>query len=301
MTDIPTTLATLAAEIATLQTALASATADGGKASSKVKAINTASAALAYLSNRTDTEAKQVTAWGTQITAALADRANALAAVKKAHEDGAHPLLADAEDTSLKGAVATANGVSPSDLHSKAVAKVTELDNTIAGLGSSEAATLKSAQDTVAAKQTTLAEKRADAEAIMVEALKASSAGPTAKLAAAQAAFDRAKSLSAATDAASKHTAVVAYADYAAAKAALVSELTTDPTESAAKAKSAWLTALIDAADAEEKVIEAQLALDTKLAEKAARQATRDPDAVAVVTAALAPPAPPPSDGDGGP
>jgi hypothetical protein len=289
MTDIPTTLNNLNGELATLQAGLAAATAQGSQAASIAAATRTAASAIQSLAARTQTEAAQVAADGAQVTAALAARKTALAAVVTAQGSGG--ALSSATGAALKTATAKAKNVSEADLDAKGVAAVTKLDGDIAALGSTEATNLQAAQTDLQAKQTALAQARATALQLLAK-IQASAADTTDTLNAALADQSQAQTLDQATDAASHNAAVVAYADYAAAQTALANEVSTDLNGTVLQgqwttAANNWLSALADAAAEEEKVIEAQLALDTKLAEHAAKRQTRDADAAAAVAAAL--------------
>lgn len=289
MTDIPTTLNNLNGELATLQAELAAATAQGGQAASVAAATRTAASAIQSLAARTQTEAAQVAADGAVVTAAIAARQTALTAVVAAQ--GAGGALSAASASALKAATATAKGVSQSDLDTKGVAAVTTLDGDIAALGATEATNLQSAQATLTAKQTALTQARSTALQLLAQ-IQASAADTTDRLNAGLADRTAAQALDAAADGASHNAAVVAYADYAAAQSWLAHQVSTDPTGSGLQgqwntAAQNWLLALADAAAAEEAVIEAQLALDTKLAARAAKQQTRDADAAAAVAAAL--------------
>jgi hypothetical protein len=289
MTDIPTTLNNLNGELATLQAELAAATAQGSQAASVAAATRTAASAIQSLAARTQSEADQVAADGAQVTAALAARKTALAAVVAAQ--GAGGALSSATTAALKTATAKAKNVSEADLDAKGVAAVTKLDGDIAALGSTEATNLQSAQTTLQGKQTALAQARATALQLLAR-IQASAADTSDNLNAALADQKQAQTLDQATDAASHNAAVVAYADYVAAQSTLANEVSTDPNGTVLQgqwttAANNWLSALADAVDAEEKVIEAQVALDTKLAERAAKRQTRDADAAAAVATAL--------------
>jgi hypothetical protein len=290
MTDIPTTLSNLNGELGALQAELAAATAQGAQAASVAAATRAAASAIQSLAARTQTEAAQVAADGAAVTAAIAARKTALAPVVAAQGSGDAPL-SSATAAALKTGTALAKGVSESDLDSKGVAAVTTLDSDIAALGSTEATDLTTARTDWEAKQAALAQSRAAALALLAE-IQASAADVTDRLNTALAQRSAAQALCKAADAASHNAAVVAYADYAAARSALASEVSSDPDGTVLKgqwttAANAWLSAVADAAAAEEAVIEARLALDKKLAERAAKQQTRDADAAAAVAAAL--------------
>jgi hypothetical protein len=291
MTDIPTTLSKLTADLATFQTGLATATALGGQAASVAAATRAAATAIQSVIARTQTGATQVAADGALVTAAIAARKTALDAVVASQGQGG--ALADAAAAALKTAVAKAKNLSEADLDGKGVAAVKKLDSEIAALGATEATTLQTAQTDRDAKQASLAKARGTAQDLLAK-IQASAASVSGGLAAALADQVAAQTLAQASDKASHDAAVVAYADYAAARAVLANEVTTDPTGSGLQgqwttAANAWLSALGDAAAAEEAVIDAQLALDTKLAEHAAKQQTRDADAAAAVAASFGP------------
>jgi hypothetical protein len=289
MTDIPTTLNHLNGELVTLQSGLAAAAAQGSQAASVAAATRTAASAIQSLVARTQTEAAQVTADGALVTAAIAARKTALNAVVAAQ--GAGGALSSATAAALKTATAAAKGVSESDLDTKGVAAVTTLDSDIAAMGATEATNLQAAQTELQTKQAALTQARAAALQFLAR-IQASAADTTDTLNAALADQTSAQTLGAATDAASHNAAVVAYADYAAAQKVLANEVSSDPNGTVLQgqwttAAGAWLSALADAAAAEEKVIEAQLALDRKLAERAAKQQTRGADAAWAVGVAL--------------
>ena len=293
MTDIATTLSELDGELATLQAGLASATAQGNQATSVASATRGAAAAIQSLAARTKAEAAQIDADGALVAAALSARNTALAAAAAARTEGAHPPLSDAEAMALRKAVADANGVSEGDLDSKGVAAVTTLDDAVDGLGDAEAAQLKTAQDDLTAKRKALADAR-DAALRLLAQIQGGAAELTERLNAARSDRESAQQLGAAGNAASHHAAVVAYADYAAARKALADDAAADPNGSVTQGKwnaaaTAWKSALADAAAAEEKVVERQLALDAKLAERAAKRQTRDTDAAGAVAAAIGP------------
>jgi hypothetical protein len=291
MTKVQTALSALASEQATLQAALAAATAQGTQSYSVATATRTATAAVQTLASSTTTEQGQVASGDTAVTTALAARAAALAAYTSALNAGAHPPLADAQATTLKTAIATANGVTASDIDTKGVPAVTAIDHTISGLGSQETTDLATAQAALTTAQATLVTKRTAALA-QLAIIQGSAADITARLAAAIASFTAATQAAAATDAASHHAAVVAFADYESKRTALASDVAADPTGSVVHGKwtaaaDEWMVALAAVADASEQVVIKQLALDNAMAAKAAKQQTRDGDAAAAVATAF--------------
>jgi hypothetical protein len=291
MTKVQAALSALASEQATLQAALAAATAQGTQSNSVATATRTATAAVQTLTDSTKTEQTQVASGDAAVTTALAARAAALATYTSALSAGAHPPLADAQATTLKTAIATANGVTASDIDTKGVPAVTAIDHTISGLGDQEATDLAAAQTTLATAQATLATKRTAALA-QLASIKGSAADITARLTAAIASYTAATQSAAAADSASHHAAVVAYAAYDGKRSGLASDVAADPTGNVAQGKwttaaDEWMVALAAVADASEKVVVRQLALDSALATKAAKTQTRNGDAAAAVATAF--------------
>jgi hypothetical protein len=293
MTSIDAALATLVSEQTALQAALTKATAQGTQSYNVATATRTATAAVQAITAATTTEQAQVASGDTAVTAALAARAAALAAFTSARSAGAHPPLADPQAATLKTAVATANGVSEGDLDSKGVAAVTTTDDAITNAATQETTDLATAQTTFATAQADLVTKRSAALALLA-GIQGSAADITGRLSAALANFTTATQSAAAADAASHHTAVVAYADYNNERTSLASEVTADPDGTVAQGKwttaaNDWLTALAAFATANEAVVAKQLALDAALARKAAKQQARNGDAAAAVATAFGP------------
>ena len=291
MTDIPTTLSKLNGDLATLQVGLAAATAQGGQAATVAAATRAAVAAIQSIAARTQTAAGQIAADGALVTAAIAARRTALVPVLAAQGQGG--ALADAAAATLKTAVAKANTVSEADLEGKGVAAVKQHDADTAALGTTETTALQTAQTDLDTKQKALATARDTALGVLAR-IQGEGAKISGALAAALAGQGTAQTLAQASDKASHDAAVVAYADYEVARAALASEVTNDPTGSGFQgqwktASDDWLSKLADAASAEQTVIDAQLALDKKLAERAAKQQTRNADAAAAVAVAFGP------------
>lgn len=293
MTDINTVLTLISNEQAALQTALAAAVAQGGQASTIAAATRSAAASVQSLAARIASEQALIAADGATVASALTARNGALAAVEAVRTDGDAPPLADAQAAALKTAVAAANSVTEANLDSKGVAAVTTLDAAIAARGEVERTQLANAQAALATKQKALAEARTTALTLLAK-IQGSAADTTLKLGAALDGYTRAEALSDAADAASHHAAVVAYAGYVAERTGLAADAAADPDGTVLQgqwtsAAGAWLSALADAAAAEEKVIEKQLALSVALAKAAAKLQTRDSDAAAAVGVAVGP------------
>ncbi len=293
MTDINTVLTLISNEQATLQTALAAAVAQGGQASTVAAATRSAAASIQSLAARIAAEQALIAADGATVSSALTARNGALAAVEAARTNGDDPPLADAQAATLKTAVAAANSVTEANLDSKGVAAVTSLDAAIAALGETERTQLNNAQTALATKQKALADARA-AALVLLAKIQGSAADTTLKLGAAIEGYTRAGALSDAADPASHHAAVVAYAAYVAERSALIADVAADPDGAVLQgqwtsAADAWISALADAAAADEKVIEKQLALSVALAKGAAKLQTRDNDAAAAVGVAVGP------------
>jgi hypothetical protein len=291
MASVKAALAALVAEQTTLQAALTAATAQGTQSYNVATATRTATAAVQALTASTTTEQNQVAAGDAAVTAALATRAAALAAFTTALSAGARPPLADAQAATLKTAVATANGVSEADLDAKGVAAVSAIDSAIANAGTQATTDFTTAQTALATAQADLVAKRTTALALLAS-IQGSGPDITARLSAALANFATATQSAAAADSASHHAAVVAYADYNNERASLASDVTADPDGAVAQGKwttaaNDWLSALAAVATANEAAVAKQLALDTALAVKAAKQQTRDGDAAAAVATAF--------------
>ena len=180
--------------------------------------------------------------------------------------------------------------MSEADLDTKGVAAVTAIDDAITNAGTQEASDLTTAQAALATAQADLVAKRTAALALLAS-IQGSGPDITARLSAALANFTTATH-SAAADSASHHAAVVAYADYDNERTSLVNDLTADPDGTVMQgrwttAANDWLSALAAVATANEAVVAKQLAVDTALATKAAKQQRRNGDAAAAVATAF--------------
>ena len=295
MTDIATTLTNTEIALATLRQTAAAAQAGGEAKAKAADAAKRAVAALEAAEAQAQWQRDQLLARDARVSAALAARAPILAAADQARTQGDKPL-ADTSATALRTAVAAAAGTTPTKLDSDGVKAVTDLDEANAALDDTPQSELDAALQEVTAKEAALAAKIKLAEAALARA-ESSPTSLDMALTTALATHARATRLAAAGTA-SGPEAVVAYADYQGSRATLTAAI---PASAANQIQTDWSTARDDALSALADLLAARttaaqrrLALETALADQAAKAMTRDADAAAAVAAALAPPPPPP-------
>ena len=294
MTDIATTLAQARAKLAAWQADAATAAASGAAQSQAADAAWDAVAAIEAATAQAEGLRAQILARNDSLGAALAARSAALASADKARSEGATPPIADATATALRAALVSATGLTAAKLDGADLkTAVAAVDTGIAGLDDAAITNLASLLVTLEARL----QDNEDAEASADAALAAAEASPAViadDLDKALLAREAALRLAAAGN---TPAAVLAYVDYQAARARLVTAATAAP---ATKLQTDWntardaqLSAVADLLAAQLAVIQAQLELSRKRATMAARLATRDADAAAAVDAVLNPPAPP--------
>ena len=294
MTDIATTLAQARAKLAAWQADAATAAASGAAQSQAADAAWDAVAAIEAATAQAEGLRAQILARNDSLGAALAARSAALASADKARSEGATPPIADATATALRAALVSATGLTAAKLDGADLkTAVAAVDTGIAGLDDAAITNLASLLVTLEARL----QDNEDAEASADAALAAAEASPAViadDLDKALLAREAALRLAAAGN---TPAAVLAYVDYQAARARLVTAATAAP---ATKLQTDWntardaqLSAVADLLAAQLAVIQAQLELSRKRASMTAKLATRDADATAAVDAVLNPPAPP--------
>ena len=294
MTDIATTLAQARAKLAAWQADAATAAASGAAQSQAANAAWDAVAAIEAATAHAEGLRGQILARNDSLAAALAARSAALATAERARSEGATPPIADATATALRAALVSATGLTAAKLDGANLkTAVGAVDTAIATLDDAAISALASVLVTLETKLQDNEDAEAGAEAA-ITAAEASPAIIADDLDQALLAREAALRLAAAGN---TPAAVLAYVDYQAARARLVTAATAAP---ATKLQTDWntardaqLSALADLLAAQVAVIQAQLELSRKRASMAARLATRDADAAAAVDAALNPPPPP--------
>ncbi|WP_296573319.1 hypothetical protein [Zoogloea sp.] len=295
MTDIATILSQARTKLTTWQAEAASAAASGASQTQSADAAWDAVAAIEAATNHAEGLRTQVLARNDTLAAALAARSAALAEAELARSDGGTPPLADATATALRGAVATAAGVTPATKLDGADYKtaVSTVDTAIAALDDTALNDLAAALLTLETKL----QDYEDAEALAEAALTAAETAPAIIANDLHRALVQREAATTLASAGNKPAAVLAYVDYQAARsrltaataAAVATKLQTDWNT----ARDAQLSAAADLLSAQLAVIQGQLALARKRAEMTAKLATRDVVASAAVDAVLNPPAPP--------
>lgn len=295
MTDIATILSQARTKLTTWQAEAASAAASGASQTESADAAWDAVAAIEAATNHAEGLRTQVLARNDTLAAALAARSAALAEAELARSDGPTPPLADATATALRGAVATAAGVTPATKLDGADYKtaVSTVDTAIAALDDTALNDLAAA---LLALETKLQDYE-DAEALAEAALTAAETAPAIIANDLHRALVQREAATTLASAGNKPAAVLAYVDYQAARsrltaataAAVATKLQTDWNT----ARDAQLSAAADLLSAQLAVIQGQLALARKRAEMTAKLVTRDVVASAAVDAVLNPPAPP--------
>ena len=294
MTDIATTLAQARAKLAAWQAEAATAAASGAAQAQTADAAWDAVAAIEAATAHAEGLRGQILARNDSLAAALAARSAALASAAKARSEGATPPIADATATALRAALVSATGLTAAKLDGANLKTAVEaVDTGIATLDDAAISTLASVLVTLETKL----QDSEDAEAAADAALTAAEASPAViadDLDKALLAREAALRLAAAGN---TPAAVLAYVDYQAARARLVTAATAAP---ATKLQTDWntardaqLSAVADLLAAQVAVIQAQLELSRKRASMVAKLATRDADAAAAVDAVLNPPPPP--------
>ena len=294
MTDIATTLAQAKAKLAAWQAEAATAAASGAAQAQTADAAWDAVAAIEAATAHAEGLRGQILARNDSLAAALAARNAALAAAAKARSEGATPPIADATATALRAALVSATGLTAAKLDGANLKTAVEaVDTGIATLDDAAISTLASVLVTLETKL----QDSEDAEAAADAALTAAEASPAViadDLDKALLAREAALRLAAAGN---TPAAVLAYVDYQAARARLVTAATAAP---ATKLQTDWdtardaqLSAVADLLAAQVAVIQAQLELSRKRASMVGKLATRDADAAAAVDAVLNPPPPP--------
>ena len=295
MTDIATTLAQARAKLAAWQADAATAAASGAAQSQAADAAWDAVAAIEAATAQAEGLRGQILARNDSLAAALAARNAALAAAERARSEGTTPPIADATATALRAALVSATGLTAAKLDGANLKTAVEaVDTGIATLDDAAISTLASVLVTLETKL----QDSEDAEAAAEAALTAAEASPAIiadDLDKALLAREAALRLAAAGN---TPAAVLAYVDYQAARARLVTAATAAP---ATKLQTDWntardaqLSAVADLLAAQVAVIQAQLELSRKRAGMVAKLATRDADAAAAVDAVLNPPPPGP-------
>ena len=295
MTDIATTLAQARAKLAAWQAEAATAAASGAAQAQTADAAWDAVAAIEAATAHAEGLRGQILARNDSLAAALAARNAALAAAAKARSEGATPPIADATATALRAALVSATGLTAAKLDGANLKTAVEaVDTGIATLDDAAISTLASVLVTLETKL----QDSEDAEAAADAALTAAEASPAViadDLDKALLAREAALRLAAAGN---TPAAVLAYVDYQAARARLVTAATAAP---ATKLQTDWdtardaqLSAVADLLAAQVAVIQAQLELSRKRASMVGKLATRDADAAAAVDAVLNPPPPGP-------
>lgn len=294
MTDIATTLAQAKAKLAAWQAEAATAAASGAAQAQTADAAWDAVAAIEAATAHAEGLRGQILARNDSLAAALAARNAALAAAERARSEGTTPPIADATATALRAALVSATGLTAAKLDGANLkTAVAAVDTGIATLDDAAISTLASVLVTLETKL----QDSEDAEATAEAALTAAEASPAViadDLDKALLAREAALRLAAAGN---TPAAVLAYVDYQAARARLVTAATAAP---ATKLQTDWntardaqLSAVADLLAAQVAVIQAQLELSRKRAGMVAKLATRDADAAAAVDAVLNPPPPP--------
>ncbi|MGC1303922.1 MAG: hypothetical protein WA840_16270 [Caulobacteraceae bacterium] len=264
----------------------ASGAAQSLSSAAMASANRTAAAALQSLASRIDQALKAIESQGRKFDDGLKARAQALAIVEAQRADG--QVLSDKAADTLKTAIAKANNIddagAANDLATTVVSAVNDVDQGIDTLGEAEKEALATAKADLEAKQQALADAETRAnDLIAAVGADASAIGNTFKMT--RAGYDTA--LKASEDSATLPQAMVGYADYASRRSWLLDEQSADRQSDWSAISDAWLAALNTVAQAEKAVIDCQCALDLKLAERPARQQSRNQDAAKALSSKL--------------
>jgi hypothetical protein len=302
MATIDTALAQAQAALASLKGTAAAAAAGGTAQQAATEAAWKAIAAVEAAKHQAEVVKARLGAGDARLDSALSARAAALADADAQTTQGSTPPLADASATALRDDLATAAGVTGAQVDGALTDAVTAVDDAIAAIGGAtdpEVAALD-----LTAKETALK----DAEAAYATALAAADAAlaaaeeaPSGLAAALTEALEQGEAVRGHLNQGAGAPAVVAYADYQGARAALAAAAADAPgaalTGAWTTAREAALARLADLLSAQLAWAEAQQRLAAIKAQTGVKQATRDADAAQAVTdaiAALAAPPPPP-------